>query len=329
MPLSPEHTERVELESRVVEGFSATFLQRHDCYPRQLPQGSYVCVKQPLTTRLLHDHLLGKVTLGAYALNTQSMAQWLCLDADAETQWAELLKLAGFLATEGVAAYLETSRRGGHLWLFTPPLTGSDIRRFGKQLVAAYSLSPSLELYPKQDQLKTGPGSLVRLPLGVHRKSSKRYPFIQLDGTPLAPTIREQVALLGNPHRVSPDFIEQVLAEIRHEEPETVEPPAIDHVVLAPADGKHLSERLKATISVWDFVSRYVDLDAQGRGFCPFHDVHHKSFGVHAKANYWHCWAGCGGGSIIDFWMKLRAARGLDDSFTPTITELAQLLFPR
>lgn len=186
-----------------------------------------------------------------------------------------------------------------------------------------------LNSYPKQDQLKTGTGSLVRLPLGVHLKSGKRYPFIQLDGAPLAGTIREQVGLLGNPHRVSPDFIDQVLAEIPHEEPETVEPLAIDPMTLAPADGKHLSERLKAAISVWDFVSRYVDLDAQGRGFCPFHDDHHKSFGVHAKANYWHCWAGCGGGSIIDFWMKLQAARGLDDSFTATITELAQLLFPR
>jgi DNA primase len=25
---------------------------------------------------------------------------------------------------------------------------------------------------------------------------------------------------------------------------------------------------------------------------------------VHEKGNYWHCFAGCGGGSIIDFWMK-------------------------
>ncbi|MCB9438376.1 MAG: hypothetical protein H6673_15480 [Anaerolineales bacterium] len=254
------------------------------------------------------------------------MAHWLCLDADDEAQWREVLKLAGFLAAEGVPAYLETSRRGGHLWLFTPPLKGSDIRRFGKQLIAAYGLSPNLELYPKQDSLKTGPGSLVRLPLGVHRKSGKRYPFIQLDGTPLAPTIREQLVLLGSPQRVSPDFIEQVLAEIPHEEPETVEPIDFNSAVLSPADGKYLSERLKAAISVWDFVSRYVDLDKQGRGFCPFHDDHHKSFGVNATANYWHCWAGCGGGSIIDFWMKLRAARGLDSSFTATITGLADML---
>ena len=73
-----------------------------------------------------------------------------------------------------------------------------------------------------------------------------------------------------------------------------------------------------------EVVSQYVDLKptASGAvGLCPFHDDHHPSFEVNDEGNYWHCFAGCGGGSVIDFWMKWR---GCD--FTTAITELAEML---
>jgi DNA primase len=73
-------------------------------------------------------------------------------------------------------------------------------------------------------------------------------------------------------------------------------------------------------------VRQYVQLDQEGRGLCPFHNDHHESFSVRQDANYWYCFAGCGGGSIIDFWMKWRALHDQDPGFTATITELAQML---
>jgi DNA primase len=39
-------------------------------------------------------------------------------------------------------------------------------------------------------------------------------------------------------------------------------------------------------------------------GRCPFHEDRKPSFGVNGEGNYWQCFAGCGGGSVIDFWMK-------------------------
>ncbi|MCA9911663.1 MAG: hypothetical protein KC519_23570 [Anaerolineae bacterium] len=86
------------------------------------------------------------------------------------------------------------------------------------------------------------------------------------------------------------------------------------------------SERIKNRISVHDFVSQYVELDRNGKGLCPFHDDHVYSFGVNVQGNYWHCFAGCGGGSVIDFWMRWRKLNGQDDSFTATITDLAKML---
>ncbi|MBK9123527.1 MAG: hypothetical protein IPM16_10480 [Chloroflexi bacterium] len=90
--------------------------------------------------------------------------------------------------------------------------------------------------------------------------------------------------------------------------------------------GNTPSERIKNRISVRDFVSHYVDLDAAGRGLCPFHDDHVYSFGVNIKHNFWHCFAGCGGGSVIDFWMRWRRLNNQDDSFIATIQDLAKML---
>jgi DNA primase len=55
---------------------------------------------------------------------------------------------------------------------------------------------------------------------------------------------------------------------------------------------------------------------------CLFHhDDHHRSFGVKDEDSYWHSFAGCGGGSVIDFWIKWRG-----HDFTTTVKELALML---
>jgi hypothetical protein len=144
-------------------------------------------------------HIRGVITLGAYALNEESVAYWLCLDANDEEQWIGLKQLAHDFEAEGMTVYLEQSRRGGHCWLFTPPLPGKTIRQFGKQLIRSHNLDAKIELSPKQDELKEGVGSLVRLPLGVHQRVKKRFYFITPDSEPLAPSIREQMAILVNP----------------------------------------------------------------------------------------------------------------------------------
>lgn len=322
MPPHKEQSPFPEFEMEIVNAYTSTFIQREDCYPIQLEDGKYATVKKTFHINLITAHLQGRLTLGAYALDTNHTARWLCFDADNPNQWAEIQTVAQHLEREGITAYLENSRRGGHCWLFTPPLEGTLIRQFGKQLLTRYDLK-KMELYPKQDKLITGTGSLVRLPLGIHRKTGKRYSFITPTGQPLAPTIRDQIRLLASPNRVPQDFIDKILAEI---EPA---PPPIEQPFrkVSPASGETLSERIKASISVLDFVSRYVELDHAGRGFCPFHDDQHQSFGVHRERNFWHCYAGCEGQTVIDFWMKWREKHGQNSSFTATVTDLAKLLF--
>ena len=44
-----------------------------------------------------------------------------------------------------------------------------------------YAMGFDIELYPKQDTIAVGgSGSLIRVPLGIHRRSRGWYPFLQL-----------------------------------------------------------------------------------------------------------------------------------------------------
>lgn len=131
------------------------------------------------------------------------------------------------------------------------------------------------------------------------------------------------MAVLSNPKRIAEEYIQEILSRI-----EVTSRPEPQYEKVSPKDGRHLSERIKRSISVVDFVRRYVALDSRGRGLCPFHEDTHHSFQVHEGKNFWHCYSGCGGGSLIDFWMTWRTKQGQDASFTATIKELAQILFP-
>jgi hypothetical protein len=128
--LSPEHRQPVEINVVLTQAYAQTFIHRHDCYAFQRADGKYNTRYQPLTTNHLINHLQGKITLGAYALDAESHAHWLCLDADADEAWEKLVELARTLVAREITPDIETSRRRGHLWLFTPLLSGVTMRQF-------------------------------------------------------------------------------------------------------------------------------------------------------------------------------------------------------
>jgi hypothetical protein len=323
-----ERPPRTEISTELLRAFGQVFLNRTDVYPLQQPKGHYSAVRKPLTTPLVLGHLKGHITIGAYALSVDSRAKWICFDADDDPQWAVLLQLAKQLEAQSVLPYRERSRRGGHLWLFFPTaVPGGLARRFGRQLLAEQDVNEnSIELYPKQDEHHTGAkavGSFVRLPLGVHRKSGMRYPFVDAQGQYFASPLEQQLRLLASPTSIPFPFLMDVLA--RAPQPKPMQPTAPLRAA-QEATGATLSERIKNAVSVLEFVSHYVDLDRNHKGFCPFHDDQHMSFQVDPTRNFWHCYAGCRGQTVIDFRMRWRSAHGQDGSFTATIKDLATLL---
>jgi hypothetical protein len=87
------------------------------------------------------------------------------------------------LEAHGLSSLLERSRRGGHLWLFFILLqpaafaTGA-VCSVLDTLYASRQLPQVLEVYPDRTEL----GHAVRMPLGIHRRTGQRYPFLDRDG---------------------------------------------------------------------------------------------------------------------------------------------------
>jgi DNA primase len=110
-------------------------------------------------------------------------------------------------------------------------------------------------------------------------------------------------------------------------------PQTISDKVVNEVAGKHKPEERIVSSDKWEnirsipvteFISLFIKLRETGSGavgLCPFHDDKHSSFGVNESGNYWHCFAGCGGGSVIDFWMKYR---GYD--FKTAVSDLDNIL---
>jgi hypothetical protein len=202
---------------------------------------------------------------------------------------------------------MESSRRGGHLWFFfETAVEGKSAKNFGLEIAKRFKIEA--EVFPKQAQSE-GPGSCIRLPFGIHRKTGERYPFIGLGSW------RDQLEALTNTKRIP---VEEVM-KYQYQEPERKKKLRI--ATASELGDLPLWEKVKQTITVRDLVEQYVDLNAKGIGKCPFHDDVNPSLSINEKENYWNCFSGCGGGSVIDFWMKLNNLE-----FQEAVEDLAEKL---
>jgi hypothetical protein len=165
---------------------------------KPLPDGTVPYIKQtrPLDVGAVRMHLNGDMTINLYAINPQTQSsKWVVIDADYDGSLEALFQLQWELRQDGVDAALEQSRRGGHLWIFAEkPLLASQCRIYIYNLalrlgvpVKGAGLREGIEVFPRQDEIKEGAyGNAIRAPLGVHRKSNRRYWFYEADLNPEA-----------------------------------------------------------------------------------------------------------------------------------------------
>ena len=272
------------------KGIYDTFVNRHDNFAYQLDDGRYFASHKDLAIQHIEEHLKGEVTLAVYLLGEDGMTKYAVIDADDEESLAKLVRVHENFE---FPSYLESSRRGGHLWFFfDEPIEGKVAKNFGLEVAKRFLIEA--EVFPKQTQSE-GPGSCIRLPFGIHKKTGERYPFVGLGSW------REQIDALIQPEKISLDDV----LKYQYQEPEKKRfIPTITETELG-----HLPiwEKIKQAVTVRELVEQYVDLNAKGMGKCPFHDDINPSFNVNEKENYWNCFSGCGGGSVIDFWMKMKS----------------------
>lgn len=286
-----------------LKAYSTLFVGRRDDYGVQLSTGRYKRAGTSLTQSDLYNHLLGVRTYGTYVIDAAGWCRFAVVDADSEDGLERLWTLQDHLAIHGIVSYVEQSRRGGHLWVFLArPVRASQVRAWLLPLCPA-----DLEFYPKQDEGK-GYGSLIRLPLGIHRKSSKRYHFLERgDAGQLVPrtlTDEERLTWLASIQRMDVPQVEQPTSR-----PRAQTPPSFFHP--SQHTGRSPIRDWNAAQDPYEVIGRYVALDQSGVGCCPFGE--HHSGGHDTQASFkvyepgepggycWYCYTWQQGGSVFDF----------------------------
>ncbi len=251
---------------------------------------------EPLTLSLLWAHLAGQITLGTYLLDAHSQCSFVVFDSDQGLEC--LVVLARELAQHGIPTILEASRRGGHLWIhFVEPTPASIVRSW----LLPYAQFFGIELYPKQDVRDVdGSGSLLRVPLGVHRRSRGWYPFLHWPQGGLVPVADTVMAcctwVTQHVERVQ---VPEVAQKIVEDVPRRIEP---------------INQRGRGSIRAWcrsqdvmAVIGRSVSLNRQGVGSGPFKEHHHRgdvrpSFQVFPDSDQcWYCYTWARGGDLFDF----------------------------
>ncbi len=177
-------------------------------------------VLSPLTNQIIHEHLVGKLTVGIYPLLPDETCWFLAVDFDKAT-WQEDTR--AFLQTcgeMGVPAALERSRsgNGGHVWIFfAQPVPAVQARKLGcAVLTKAMDKRNQLGLdsydrfFPNQDNMpKGGFGNLIALPLQREPRRLGNSTFVDAEFQPHA----DQWAYLASLRRMSEGEVDSIVAE--------------------------------------------------------------------------------------------------------------------
>ena len=296
----------VQVTRELLTPFVLRCVGRWNDYALQQSDGRYRRAGDALSEQAIFLHLQGLHTLGTYVINEQGLCRFAVYDSDVPTGLSDLACVQSILRGAGVRSYLETTRRGAHLWVFLVEPLPPDV-------VRAYLLPfcpVGVEFYPKQDRLtpESPYGSLIRLPLGIHRLTGERYPFVEVVNGHVYPLASSVVDMLS----VFSDFESVVL-------PSVVPPSSMPSPQTIPFNpSSSPSAGAQMTIRDWcmqhdplSVIGRYVALNASGVGCCPFGFHHddgvdtHPSLYVYRPTSpdlrCWYCHTWGQGGSLFDF----------------------------
>ncbi len=306
----------MSVSERHLRLLAARGIGRRNDYALQQDNGRYVRVGAAVSLDALSRHVAGVETMGSYLIDEQGCCQFAVFDADSLDGLMQLLAVQRRLAADGIDSALEGSRRGGHLrvW-FASPVAPGLVRRW----LLPYC-PDGVEFYPKRDWATWDePGSLMRVPFGVHRLTGRRYPFLVPAGAgdrlvPAAQSVAASLEWLATIRRVP------VPGRDGMGLPDEMRPASTQPYVANGAGGGPASLDSDTPVNIHDWcdrqdalavIGRYVQLDRRGMGCCPF-GWHHDdgkdsrpSLWVHAPrssgAPCWYCYVWRRGGNLFDF----------------------------
>lgn len=159
----------------LAETLASLFVGRVDTYAEETPSGGFSPVERPVMPADLARHLSGERGLGFYPVQPGDTVVVAACDWDAkhEPDWRErAVAVYATLAEYGLSSLLEISQSGAgaHVWLrFNHPVAASAARRLWQDVLVAAGVS-CREIFPKQENLVSGLGNLIRYPLWKHSR---------------------------------------------------------------------------------------------------------------------------------------------------------------
>ena len=244
--------------------FQTLFSGREDVHARQWArQGGdtgYAPVQEPLTPAVVRNHLLGTYTVGVYPIRLDGTCTFFAIDLDidrgalekahGDPDYARLLRdtirsegvrLYRVLADLGLPPLLEDSGfKGRHLWVFLArPESAEVLHMFGRLFVGWQSpmlrRGIHLEFFPKQPgRSGKGFGNLIKLPLGIHRRTGRRALLLDDRGRPLSKPLEH----LRHIQRVSQDVLYRAIERLKALSPGKVTAPADEAKPVRPVEAK-------------------------------------------------------------------------------------------
>ena len=174
----------------------------------------------PVTDQVIHDHLIGKTTVGVYPILEDGSCWFLAIDFD-KTSWRDDVRaLTDSCIHFDIPAYVERSRSGvgAHVWVFfSQSVQASLARKLGSLILThATGRRPGIglesydRLFPSQDTLpKGGFGNLIALPLQKQPRELGNSEFLTEELEPFD----DQWAYLDCVRRVSGNQIERLIQQ--------------------------------------------------------------------------------------------------------------------
>lgn len=192
----------------VASYYAAIFPARNDVYSQWTPAG-WRPVREPLTGEIVLAGLTGKgPSISGYMIAPGSTSHVLAIDFDTDNGLEQAFTLAQIMVANNLPAYVETSRRGAHLWcLLDDALPAIVIRSAARALLQAADLPSDddhIEIRPGSDHVDAewhqhvsgavvgeGLGHALRLPLMPHPKTGKTGQMLDANGDPVGRTMAE------------------------------------------------------------------------------------------------------------------------------------------
>ena len=176
---------------------------------------------EPVTDRVIVQHLKGEITAGVYPVLSDDRCHFLAIDFDDEDWREDARAVLQTCIQNNLPAALKISRsgHGAHLWLFfADAMPARDARRLGTALISAtcarirqLKLTSYDRLFPSQDTLpKGGFGNLIALPLQKSPRELGRSVFVDANLQPLP----KQWEFLESINPLVPDCLEAALTKL-------------------------------------------------------------------------------------------------------------------